>query len=113
MKNTGLFFASLLFSLLMAELILRTFDVLPYHQSHGFILNEPQLLDADAELGWMPRPGRYVWKEPMPGHPNLIFTIGEDRLRVTGGGVGGTRPEIALIGACPTSRHWLGNSNKG
>lgn len=89
MKNTVLFIASLLFSLLVAELILRAFDVLPYHKRHGMTLNEPQLLDADAELGWVPRTGRFVWKEPVPGHPNLIFTIGEDRMRVTGGGGGG------------------------
>ena len=98
MKNTVLFIASLLFSLLVAELILRAFDVLPYHKRHGMTLNEPQLLDADAELGWVPRTGRFVWKEPVPGHPNLIFTIGEDRMRVTGGGGGDARPEILMIG---------------
>jgi len=41
MKNTALFAASLLFSLFLAELALRAFDVLPYHQRHGLAPNEP------------------------------------------------------------------------
>ena len=71
MKNTALFVASLLFSLFLAELALRALDVLPYHQRHGLTRGEPQVLDRDADLGWVLRPGRFVWKAPAPGTPDL------------------------------------------
>ena len=119
MKNTALFVVSLLFSLFLAELALRAFNVLPYHQRHGLTRGEPQVLDRDADLGWVLRPGRFVWKAPAPGTQDLVFTIGADRMRITGKGGVGTRPEIAMIGgstlfgwACPTSRRWRGSSRK-
>ena len=98
MKNTALFVASLLFSLFLAELALRAFDVLPYHQRHGLTRGEPQVLDQDADLGWVLRPGRFVWKAPAPGTPDLVFTIGADGERITAKGGADRRPEIAVIG---------------
>ena len=101
MKNTALFVASLLFSLFLAELALRAFDVLPYHQRHGLTRGEPQVLDRDADLGWVLRPGRFVWKAPAPGTLDLVFTIGADGERITakgGAGYDAGRPEIAMIG---------------
>jgi len=98
-KNFFLFFFSFFLFLFLAEGAVRVFRV-NYAEfiRHPVDRGEPQFHDPDDELGWVLRPGRFVWKEPMPGIGDLTFTIGEGRLRVTGGQKNNDLPSIALIG---------------
>jgi len=98
MKNTFLFLSSLVFSLFLAELSIRVFEFRVIPGIQPLQRNETIMHDPDDALGWTLRPGRYTWKKPAPGVDDLIFTIGDDRLRTTGPKRSETLPGMAVIG---------------
>ena len=98
-KNFFLFLCTLFLFFLFSEGAIRVFG-LNYSQyiRHPVVRGEPLLHDRDEALGWILRPGRFVWKEPMPGIDDLVFSVGEDRRRVTEDQKSGDLPSVAIIG---------------
>jgi hypothetical protein len=77
------------------ELLLRVAGYRPSHLCADG--DEPVVYEADAQLGWRSKPGRYAVPAYAPGAPPTDMTILPDGARATGGGENGT-PSLLFLG---------------
>ena len=93
----GIFSASLLLSLSLAEVCVRVLGLGPWPRAR-LPRDEPILHVPDPVLGWRNKPGTYVYPGYTPASPEIHMTIAADGSRATGGDARLAGREILLVG---------------
>ena len=98
-KNILLIFFSSIFSLLLIEGGLRINGVNPW--KYLKIKEQPTVNKNDDVIGWIPKPGNYIFKPYSPKGKNFKFSILKDGTRYSGN-TKNNKKEIILLGGSVT-----------
>lgn len=96
--------ASLVASLVLAEIVLRACNIWPYQRTAA-IAHEPIMHVPDATLGWRTLPGHYLTPPYVPGGATVETTILPDGSRATAATAKESGPVVMFVG-CSFTFGW-------